>query len=268
MQIQRLLFTSDSYQQLNALIWNDGDGCDRSVLRFHQKEKLLNKTQKINCMKKVVLLVILISATAISFAQKARLNAYGNYVFDDGFDSYYSNTSYYNGTINGSFQGGLGLEFMASERNCFEIMWQHQSTHAPTHYLDLNSFGPSEKYTNFDVNIDYLTVGSDGHVQKPGSKVEGYGGLFLGCAFVGAKNPDNNNHHTATKFAWGARLGANIWANEKFGIKLQAGLMSIAQGAGGGLYFGTGGVGAGVSTYSSIYQFQLGGGLTFKLGHH
>jgi len=44
--------------------------------------------------------------------------------------------------------------------------------------------------------------------------------------------------------------------------------MSIAQGAGGGLYFGTGGVGAGVSTYSSMYQFQLGGGLTFKLGQH
>jgi hypothetical protein len=43
--------------------------------------------------------------------------------------------------INGSFQGGIGLEFMASERNCFEIMWQHQSTHAPTTYLDLGSFG-------------------------------------------------------------------------------------------------------------------------------
>lgn len=218
-------------------------------------------------MKKVFLVVLFVSAAAISFGQKARLNAYGMYVFDDGFDSYYSNTSYYNGTINGSFQGGIGLEFMASERNCFEIMWQHQSTHAPTSYLDLNSFGPNEKHTNFDVNIDYLTIGSDGHIQKPGSKVEGYGGLLLGAAFVGAKNPDNGSHHTATKFAWGARLGCNIWANEKFGIKLQAGLMSIAQGAGGGLYFGTGGVGAGVSTYSSIYQFQLGGGLTFKLGH-
>ena len=86
-------------------------------------------------------------------------------------------------------------------------------------------------------------------------------------AFLGAKNPDNGNHNTASKFAWGLRLGCNIWANEKFGIKLQTQLLSISQGAGGGLYFGTGGVGAGVSSYSSIYQFQLGGGLTFKLGH-
>jgi len=224
-------------------------------------------------MKKFFLLGLLVTVTLVSFAQNsftqhARLNAYGTYVFPDGFDSYYSNSSYYNGTIDGSFQGGIGIEYMASERNSFEIKWQHQSTHAPTYYLDLGSFGPDEKHTVFDINIDYLTIGSDGHIQKPGSKVEGYGGLLLGAAFVGAKNPDNGNHNTATKFAWGARLGCNIWASEKFGIKLQAGLMSIAQGAGGGLYFGTGGVGAGVSTYSSIYQFQLGGGLTFKLGQH
>jgi hypothetical protein len=43
-------------------------------------------------------------------------------------------------------------------------------------------------------------------------------------------------------------------------------LLSIPQGAGGELYFGTGGAGAGVSTYSTMMQFALGGGLTFKLG--
>lgn len=222
-------------------------------------------------MKKFFLIGLLLIVTLVSFAQSsftqhARLNAYGTYVFPDGFDSYYDQYNYYNGNIEGSFQGGVGIEYMASERNSFEIMWQHQSTHAPTNYLDNGTVGVREKHTDFDLSIDYVTIGSDGHIQKPGSKVEGYGGLLLGAAFIGAKNPDNGNHNTATKFAWGARLGCNIWASEKFGIKLQAGLMSIAQGAGGGLYFGTGGVGAGVSTYSSIYQFQLGGGLTFKLG--
>jgi len=32
------------------------------------------------------------------------------------------------------------------------------------------------------------------------------------------------------------------------------------------LYFGTGGAGAGVSSYSSMLQFGLGGGLCFALG--
>jgi hypothetical protein len=70
----------------------------------------------------------------------------------------------------------------------------------------------------------------------------------------------------ATKFAWGAKLGLNFWASESLGIKIQTGLNSAVQGAGGGLYFGTGGVGAGVSTYSTFYQFYVGGGLTFKMG--
>jgi len=218
-------------------------------------------------MKKIFVLLLTTLIAVIGFGQfeqHARLNAYGNYVFDDKFDSYYDQYNYYNGVLKGSFQYGAGLEYMASPRNCVELMWQHQSTHAPTTYL--SGAGGQVKNTNFNVNIDYFLIGSDGHIQQPGAKVEGYGGLFLGMAFLGSKNPDNGNHNTASKFAWGARLGCNIWASETVGIKLQAGLLSIAQGAGGGLYFGTGGVGAGVSTYSSVYQFQLGGGLTFKLG--
>jgi hypothetical protein len=104
------------------------------------------------------------------------------------------------------------------------------------------------------------------HMRKPGSKVEGFGGGMLGAAFINVDNPDNNTSNSATKFAWGLRLGANIWASEKVAIKLQGQLMSAVQGAGGGLYFGTGGAGAGVSTYSSMLQFGLGGGLTFALG--
>jgi hypothetical protein len=216
-------------------------------------------------MKKIFLIILSAAIAIGASAQKARLNAYGMYVFDDKFDSYYDQYNYYNGTLNGSFQYGAGVEFMVKPHNCIELMWQHQSTTAPTTYL--GGIGNTLKTTNFDINIDYLLIGGDGHIQKPGSKVEGYGGVFLGVAFLGATNPDNDNHNTASKFAWGLRLGANIWANEKFGIKLQGQLLSISQGAGGGFYFGTGGAGAGVSSYSSVYQVQLGGGLTFKLGH-
>jgi len=217
-------------------------------------------------MKKIFLVIFFIAAAIIVTAQKARLNAYGMYSFDDKFDSYYDPHNYYNGTLKGSFAYGAGVEFMVKPHNCIELQWQHQSTTAPTSYWDGNAV-LQEKHTTFDVNIDYLLIGGDGHFANPAGKVEGYGGAFLGMAFLGAKNPNNNNHNTASKFAWGFRLGCNIWANDKIGVKLQGQLLSISQGAGGGLYFGTGGVGAGVSSYSSVYQFQLGGGLTFKLGH-
>jgi len=220
-------------------------------------------------MKKIFFVVISILITVIAFGQveqHARLNAYGMYSFQDKFDSYYDSYNYYNGQINAAFQGGLGIEYMAMPHTCVELMWLHQSTNAPTTYQE--GVGNGVKTTNFSLNMDYLLIGSDAHVQNASGKVEGYGGLFLGMAFVGAKNPDNANHYTATKFAWGTRLGCNIWATETFGIKLQAQFLSIAQGAGGGLYFGTGGAGVGVSTYSSVYQFQVGGGITFKLGQH
>jgi len=70
----------------------------------------------------------------------------------------------------------------------------------------------------------------------------------------------------AEKFAWGLRLGGIIWTPGRVGIKLQAQLLSAVQSAGGSVYFGTGGAGAGVSMYSSMYQFGVGGGLVFALG--
>ena len=74
------------------------------------------------------------------------------------------------------------------------------------------------------------------------------------------------NSDGTTKFAWGFKLGANIWASEKVGIKIQAGLLSAVQAIGGGVYFGTGGAGAGITGLSTYYQFNLGGGLVFNLG--
>jgi hypothetical protein len=51
---------------------------------------------------------------------------------------------------------------------------------------------------------------------------------------------------------------------QNIGIKLQAQLLSAVQSLGGGIFVGTGGVGAGVASYSTLYQFGLGGGLVFR----
>jgi len=220
-------------------------------------------------MKKVFFLLLLTGIAGMVHAQspqpeKARINGYANYVFDDKFDSYYDAYNYYNGKIKGGFQWGIGAEFMLKPMYGLELMYLNQSTTAPTTYQ--GGIGSTLKTENFDMNIGYLLLGGNRYLQKPGSKVEGFGGLGAGIAFLSVTNPSNNNKNSATKFGWTARLGANIWASERFGIKLQTQILSIAQGFGGGLYFGTGGAGAGVSTYSSIYQFVLGGGITFKVG--
>jgi hypothetical protein len=217
-------------------------------------------------MKKFFFVTLLSVAALTTFAQhrpSPKLNLYSAYVFDDSYSSYYDPYSYYEGKIKGGYQWGVGLEFPLHEQYALEVLYLRQDTHAPTTYKD-PSFGAGTKNTNFGVGLNYIMVGGMRSVKK--DKIEGYGGLMLGMAIVDVKNPDNGNSNSATKFAWGLRLGCNIWASERIALKLQTQLLSIVQQAGGGLYFGTGGVGAGVSTYSTVYQFGLGGGLVFKLG--
>lgn len=214
---------------------------------------------------KTILSILLICFFIPAVSQKARLNGYAVYVFDDKFDSYYDVNNYYEGKFKGGLQWGVGLEYMAQAAQGIELLYLNQSTNAPTTYLQGGQIG-GVKTTNFDVGFNWIMLAGNRYIRKPGSKVEGFGGFMAGAVIINVENPDNGNDNSATKFGWGFRLGANIWASEKVAIKLQGQLMSAVQSAGGGLYFGTGGAGAGVSTYSSMYQFGLGGGLVISLG--
>ncbi len=217
-------------------------------------------------MKKLILIILVACfMPSLSMSQKLRLNLYGAYVFDDQFDSYYDAYNYYDGTIEGGLQWGVGLGYMVNPYYQVELLYQRQDATAPTQYAGSN-FGSGIEFTNFDLGINYVMVAGLRSVSKPDSPVEGYAGLMLGCAFADITNPETDYSGSTTKFAWGLKGGCNIWLSEVIGIKLQAQLLSAAQSMGGSFYFGTGGSGAGVSTYSSIFQFSLGGGLAFKFG--
>ncbi|HTQ65548.1 MAG TPA: hypothetical protein VMI12_12175 [Puia sp.] len=215
--------------------------------------------------KNLFFLILMIVIGFAGYSQKLRLNAYGNYVFNDGVESYSSSTSYFNGTIQGGFLWGAGLEIRVKEYYGAELMYFRQDTKAPVQYYDYNL--NRARNSTFDMGINWIMIGGARSL-RASEKVEPYGGLMLGAAIIDAKNEDNQNSNSVTKFAWGLRLGTNIWASEVVGLKLQAMLLSAVQGAGGSLYFGTGGAGAGVSTYSTMLQFVIGGGLTFKFGAH
>lgn len=213
-------------------------------------------------MKKIIPFLLLITCTTIAHGQAVNLNLYGAYVFDDKFDSYYDPGSYYEGKIKGGFQWGAGIEFSPREDFGVELLYLRQDTNAPTYYAGGGFVG--ERQTDFDLTLDYLMLGGLRYFGTS-PKVQGYGGLMAGVVFAGIEDPDSGREDSTSKFAWGARLGCNIWGSEKVGLKLQAQLVSATQSMGGGFYFGTGGAGAGLSSYSTIYQFSLGGGLVFKV---
>lgn len=214
-------------------------------------------------MKKCFLLLVWTTLAVVVTAQKVRLNGYTNYVFDDSFDSYYDPYNYYNGKLKGGFQWGGGVEFMVKPNYCIELLYLHQSTEAPTTYQ--GGLGFTVKNETFDVQLNNILLGVDGHFSKPNGRVEGYAGFFGGIAIIDIDNPATGNSGSTSEFAWLGRIGCNIWTEGKIGIKLQAQIYSVAQAVGGGFYFGTG-AGVGLSSYSTIYQFGLGGGLTFRLG--
>jgi len=211
-------------------------------------------------MKKI-LIVCLLFGFYSSQAQTWRLNGYAMYAFDDKVDNYYSSTSYFHTTIKGGLVWGAGLEYVVHNSNGVELLYMRQDTKAPTNYY----YNNGDRNGDFDIGINWILLGFNRYQRFENEKIEGFGGLGLGVAIFDITANDGRSQ-SSTKFGWNLKLGVNIYASEKFAIKLQTGLMSAVQGVGGGLYFGTGGAGAGVSTYSSMLQFQVGGGIVVPFG--
>jgi hypothetical protein len=209
------------------------------------------------------LLALIVSCFSFFFlsAQEFRVNLFGQYVFDDHVESYYSTTSYYEGTIKGGFKWGGGLEYLVNPAYGINLIYLTQSTTAPLNYYD-NTPPAGVKNREFDLTTHWIMLGGARYMKK--DNIEPYGGLEIGMVISNLDNPISGESASNTNFAWGIKLGTNIFFSEKVGIKLQADLRSATQAAGGGLYFGTGGAGVGVSSYSTIYQFGLGGGLVFR----
>ena len=220
-------------------------------------------------MKK--LLTLILCAPEVMFLHKApancnsqgpsfRLHVYTTYAFDDNVDSYYSTTSFFEGKIKGGFEYGGGLEYMLHPAYGIEFTYLRLDSKAPITYYDNGT-----QFAEFDLASNYLLLGANRYlVINP--KLEPYAGLQAGMVIFNVENPETGNSDNAVKFSWALRAGLNIWVTEKIGIKMQAGLLSAVQSVGGGLYFGTGGAGAGVTGYSTFYQWNLGGGLVFNLG--
>ena len=214
-------------------------------------------------MKKLLTIALLLTGGYL-FAQSGaslRLNGYALYAFDDNnVDSYYSDTDYFDGTFEGGFQYGGGLEVLPAPAIGVEISYLRLDSKAPMEYYADGGI----QYTDFDLAQNWLFLGFNKYLPV-NPKLEPFAGIQLGMDILNVENPDNGNTGSATKFAWGIKAGAHVWVNEKVGLKLQLGLMSAVQAMGGGIYFGTGGAGAGVSGFSTYYQFNLGGGLVFKV---
>ena len=219
-------------------------------------------------MKKIIVSLCLIAGiSSITTAQNLRLNAYGSYAFNDGIDYYSNPTAYFNGTVEGGFQWGGGLEYMLQNGTDvgLEFKYLHQDSKAPfTYYSTINP--PGVKSKTFDLGINYYMLGGNWYFKLDNAMIEPFAGLSGGVANINAKSGAPSGDGSKTAFAWEIKGGTNIWVGKKVGIKLQADLLSSVAATGGAYFWSYWGP-VYATTYSSLYQFSLGGGLVFKLGH-
>jgi hypothetical protein len=229
------------------------------------------------CFSKISMVLFLVASSAV-FSQQTRttyvkkvntnatnstrVNLYGSYAFEDSFDSYYDYGNYYQGQLQDGFLYGAGIEFEVKPSFYIEAQYLRQDTNAPTQYYN---GGLYNKFSDFDVAMNYIMLGGNKSFRKAGSSIEGFGGAMAGLAVINIDDPKGGFSDDVTKFAWGLKGGMIAWVSDNVGLKFQAQLLSVTQSVGGGMFIGTGGLGAGVSSYSSIYQFSLGGGLVFEL---
>jgi hypothetical protein len=200
--------------------------------------------------KRISILPLLLFLSLGVLAQPViTLMTFESYTFQDKF-----NSDYGNGLIEGGFQWGAGIEIGLKNYTAVEVIYQN---------LKSNAFyqGFAERYEG-TLGINYTMIGWTKYVPFH-DKISGFGTFNAGAGWFAPSS--SLGSETVTKFSLGARLGIRIAATEKVSLRIHTQVFSPVQWAGGGFYLGTGGTGATVSTGSSVYQFNVGGSLNYRL---
>ncbi len=209
-----------------------------------------------------ILLVCLLFTGAFTQlnAQSIQIIPMGGYQFPAGVDvSYNDGTLGYRPArlrIKGNGNYGVGLHVTLPFH---EITISVSFTNMDSE-LTIQPVGePTDKL--FDASQEYWMLGILKEVDM--DQLRPYGGLILGWTTV---RPKDSEYQNASKFSVGLEGGLKYFFNDIVGIMVHARLLLPVQWVGAGLSIGTGGVGAGLTTGSSIIQGDIGGGLVIAFG--
>ena len=202
-------------------------------------------------MKKTLLILFAILSVSIAKAQEVTLLTFESYTFADKLQWEWGDGKVYDG-----FQWGAGLEFGLSEENAIELIYQNLATD-----IELTDYTIGGQRRRGEATFNYIFIGGTRYMPV-NETVSGFGTIDVGMVIA---SPKESQYDNVTKFTWAGRLGVRVKANDRLSMRVHAQITNPVQAFGGGLYFGTGGAGAGVSTYSTIWQFNLGGSVNIRL---
>ncbi len=190
---------------------------------------------------------------SMGFSAKAQpgvvVNAGCVYTFAESFPGYNSEFRINDGE---AWYASLGV--ILQEAIEVNFSYQIQKT-----VIDEKGYGIGLTNGSYNSTLSYYQLGFNRYFSVPtNDKIIPYSGFKIG---VGDYRFESSPYSNQTKLGIGLNLGLKYMINEKVGINLLGQVQMPVSGF--GLYVGTGGVGAGTSSY--IFQLALGGGLVYRL---
>ncbi|MCU0388482.1 MAG: hypothetical protein MUE71_07745 [Chitinophagaceae bacterium] len=155
-------------------------------------------------------------------------------------------------TAVGGFQYGGAFEFFSSPSSSIELSYQRMATTFPLFDKEGNDINETDP----EGSLNYILLGGNKYIMKPGSKAMPYFGAGAGVGIMNSKG------QSSTNFAFNMKLGVKVPAGKSAAFKLQAYAQSMTATFGSD-YAEVGDGGIVYPDRVFLFQFGLGGVLCF-----
>ncbi len=204
-------------------------------------------------MKRITVLTALVLTNTILFAQSIEITPVAGYTFSGDIEGYYGTYDLQN-----AFLYGAKLDVEFDDLSYFELSYRRND---PT-LTYITSPGNTDKETSTGTAhymAGYLREFQDGPIRP-------FGVISLGTSRYWEKGDSDLRHwFFSTEFG----VGIKMFINDMVGLRLQGSVTTPWDFAGGGLYWGVGGGGAGSSANLTfgipIAHWDLSGGIIIKI---
>lgn len=200
-------------------------------------------------------LLIIIAVVGFGLQANAQgdieVTGFGGYTFKNSFSIYGGQGTVGDG---GTFGGSLAVGLRDGMDIEFYYSRQESTLSAFSSFDNINFQEPG--------NVSYWMLGGVKNFQSNNPDLYFFTAVRLGGVTFSTKDktPDN-----VTKFAASFGAGVKYFLSDNMGIKISGNMLLPIFDAGASLWFGGGGGGVGVSTWSPILQFNFNGGIFFRI---
>lgn len=206
------------------------------------------------CMKAIFICIIVLAVFS-AIGQEIQINPFANYFMAGRLNGYEADALFENGP-----DFGLGLSYGLGNGKNIEVSYTIAASSAALRRNDIGTISEETKMTFGYIQAGYV---QDFMLKQPKADIRPFLLGTIGAAYL---NPEDASYTTVWRFAAAFGGGLKYFITERVGLRVQARLLLPLFFEGGGFYCGSGGCGAGVSTFTPLAQGDVGGGLVIKLG--